>query len=175
MKSKLFTILLILLGILGVGMFGYSLAKQTQMQGEMNQIMASVNESIVATGTLVQETLEVLQPFQEITASLASIEQQEEQVVVQLAVMNGHLETTGLSEKNIIAGLEALNQQTRTVSQYLNGMSDVNSGLLKASSASVQNASRINGQLGEINGMTGQSIEELGELNEKFALLRILP
>ncbi|WP_018131054.1 hypothetical protein [Effusibacillus pohliae] len=175
MMGKWVTIGLILLGTAGGGTFGYSLLQQAAMQAKINKAMDVINQSIVTTGRLVQETSDTLQPLYETSNALSDIEQQQEQIVNNLAGMNDRLRSIGNSEQAIIAGLDSLNQVTQSASGALFSMSQVNSGILQASNVSAGQSGQEAGQVMQLNRLTQQSIAKLKELNDKLYPLRLLP
>lgn len=163
---------LLLAGLVGAGMFGYSLVQQTALQSKMNDTMGLINDSIVTTGAVVQKTSQTLEPLVATTASLVKIEQQEQQTVGDLNAMNAHLSNTATSERGIITGLDALNKITGGVSTDLTSTSRVNDSLLDLSKGSVGQAERMAENVGTINSLTATSIDQLHELNQKLAPLR---
>lgn len=166
---------LVLSGMLGAGTFGYSLVQQTSLQSQINSAMQVINQSIETTGTIVKKTSETLDPLTETTTSLATIAQQEEQVVQHISAMNASLELIAKSETGIIAGLDSLNQVTQSASDALYGMSQVNGSISQASSMSARQGNQEAGQVGQLNGLTQNSIAQLKELNDKLYLLRQMP
>lgn len=173
--SRLVSIGLVLSGMLGGGTFGYSLMQQTSLQGQINEAMQVINQSIESTGVIVKKTSEALDPLNETTSSLAEIAQQEEQVVQHITAMNASLELIAKSETGIIAGLDSLNQVTQAASHALGGMSQMNAGIMQSSSLSARQGNQEAGQVGELNRLTQHSIAQMKDLNDKLYLLRQLP
>lgn len=164
-----------LAGLLGVGMFGYSLTQQTAIQIQMNKTMAQINQAIVNTGELVDGTAQALQPLVATTNALNSIEQKEKATVADLASMNQHLANLAQTESGIITGLDSLNQVTHGVSVDLSNMSQVNASLLQSSVSSASQARLEATRVGQMNGMTNTSINQLHQLNGKLSALKMLP
>ena len=164
-----------LTGWAGLGMFGYSLAQQTVLQGDINASMAVIRDSLAATGVVVGETSQTLDPLQATTLSLAEIEQQEQATADSLASMNGRLAAVAESEKGIIAGLKELNVSTVIVEGRLQAMGGVTGDLLRSGKTSGTQAATVAGQVTELNRLTAQTIAELKKLNDKLAPLRLLP
>ncbi|MGB8954428.1 MAG: hypothetical protein WCC10_03590 [Tumebacillaceae bacterium] len=166
---------LIVAGLLGVGMFSYSLAQQTALQGQINEAMTVINHSLVSTTTVVAETSEALQPLYETTRSLAEIERQEEATVAALHAMNDHLVSIAKSEQGIVGGLDSLNGATQGVSDRLTGMSRVTQDILQSATQSKGQAVQEANGVGRLNALTSQTIQELKQLNDKLYPLRLLP
>lgn len=175
MTVKWMSIGLFFAGALGAAVFGYSLVQQTKLQGNINAAMQVINQSMAATGQLVQETSETLEPLYDTTKALAGIEEKEEQVVKHIAAMNVSLTRVASSEEGIVSGLDSLNRVTLSASSELSGMTELNSGILQSSSLSAQQSSQEGNQVKQLNQLTHYSIEQLKQLNEKLYLLRKLP
>ncbi|HEU4963858.1 MAG TPA: hypothetical protein VFV52_08400 [Bacilli bacterium] len=175
MVVKIVHALILLGGIVGLGLFGYSLSQQTEMQAQINQSMAMVNDSIGQTGAIVQQTSDTLQPLYETTRSLAEIELQEEATVTEVGAMNDHLARIATSERGIISGLASLDQATLSVSDKVTAMGQVTNDLLDVGASSKTQATQEAGQVAELNRLTGLSIAELRRLNSKLAALRLVP
>ncbi|MBL0385285.1 hypothetical protein JJB07_01385 [Tumebacillus sp. ITR2] len=175
MSTKIFSILLFLGGFLGVGMFGYSLYQQTQVQSQMNASMSVINDSIISTRVVIRETSTVLDPLTETTTALAQIEQREQATVQHLASMNAHLRTTADSETQIITGLDNLNSYVTHAGSSLQKLADTNHTLLQTGRTSLYSAQQEGGQVGQLNTLTTQTITQLRTLNGKLAPLRLLP
>jgi hypothetical protein len=162
-------------GALGIGMFAYSLAQQTLIQGQMNHTMTVIDSSLAKTGTVVAATSTTLQPLVDTTRALAQIETAEEHAADSLASMNNHLAQTAEGEKKIIAGLGSLNEVTSGVGGQLADLGQVTGNLLQAGADSKTQAAQIADGVAALNGMTDTSIAELKRLNDKLAALRLLP
>ncbi|MGZ4163630.1 MAG: hypothetical protein ACXVDB_05310 [Tumebacillaceae bacterium] len=175
MRFTWVNVLLLLGGVIGAGLFGYSLVQQTALQSRMNDTMALINRSIVSTGAVVKQTSQSLQPLVETTTALATIEQQEERTVTALNSMNAHLSKTAESEKGLITGLDNLNKVTSGVSSDITSMQGVNDSLLQLGGRSVSQAQQEAQQVGTLNQLTKTSIDQLRTLNQKLSPLRVLP
>lgn len=164
-----------LAGLVGVGLFGYSLTQQTAIQIQMNRTMTQIDQAIIGTGQLVDGTAQALQPLVATTNALAEIEHKEQGTVANLANMNQHLADLANTETGIVTGLDSLNQVTHAVSVDLSNMSQVNASLLQSSMASSSQARLEATQVGQLNGMTTTSITQLHRLNGKLSALKLLP
>jgi hypothetical protein len=156
-------------------MFGYSLTRQTMIQKQMNETMAVINDSIQSTGNVIQQTSHALQPLYDTTEALAAVEQREERTVADLASMNAHLSQIGKTEQRIIQDLGRLNSISSDVSNLLSSLAATNQQLLGSGYTSILQASQEGNQIMTLNQMTRNSINQLKELNEKLAPLRLLP
>jgi hypothetical protein len=168
-------LVLFFFGIAGLGAFGYSFAQQTMIQKQMNQTMSIINDSIVSTGNVTNQTSQALQPLYDTTQSLAAIEQKEETTVSYIASMNNHLRNVGNSEQMIIQSLIQSNSLSTDLSNHLSALSQTNNQLLAAGQSSLVQASQEANQLLSLNQLTSNTINQMQILNEKLAPLRLLP
>jgi hypothetical protein len=175
MKVRWRSVSLIVLGVIGIGLFGYSLTQQTAIQRQMNGTMAEINQSILTTGHVVAQTGVVLQPLDATTTALASIEKSEQATTASLAAMNSHLKNIGNTEQQIISNLDVLNGVTGQVKSTLVDMQSVGNQLYTFSDTSLQQATQEAAAVGDLNRMTDTSIAELHQLNSKLSALRLLP
>ncbi len=175
MKASVFSLTLVLFGTLGIASFGYSIAKQTAIQMQMNTTMRQIDNSIVATGALVSRTSGALTPLVATTVALEGVELHEKSTVNNLKSMNNYLRAIGLTEQNIIHGLDALNASTDGVTQELSSMQNLNHELQVANQSSVKQGRSESGQIENLNSMTQTSVSQMHRLNGKFAMLRVIP
>jgi hypothetical protein len=164
-----------LLSSAGVAAFVYSLLQMTSVQGQMNQTMQTINSSVAATGSIVQDTARALKPLTATTQALVHIEERQVQTANHLAAMNNHLRNIGTAESAIITHLDSLNQTGSQIIRQLSSMAAVNSQLLQKSQASTAQAWTEASRVHELNGMTTTSIQELHEMNRKLQVLRLVP
>lgn len=175
MKIRWGGVTLLTLGVIGLGVFGYSLTQQTAIQRQMNDTMAAINQSILTTGQVVAQTSTVLQPLDATTHALASIESSEQATTSNLASMNVSLRNTGRTEQQIITALDGLNRTTGQVSTDLTDMQSVGNQLYSVSETSLHQATQEANSVGSLNRMTDTSIAQLHQLNSKLSALRLLP
>ncbi|ARU63298.1 hypothetical protein CBW65_21660 [Tumebacillus avium] len=175
MLNKSLQALPLLLSLLGVGLFGYSFAQQTQVQGQINETMRLIDSSLAATGAVVAETSATLDPLSDTTRSLAQIGLQEEATVTQLAAMNGHLTDIATGERTIIDGLATLNTATQAADRELAAMTAVTRSILQAGVTAHAQAEQEADGVAALRRLTEISTAELQELNNRLAPLRLLP
>lgn len=168
-------ILLSGLAIAGLGTTVYSLSQQTKVQQHMNHTMTVIDQSIVATEHVTQQTTRVLSPLTATTTALAGIETQEQQTVADLASMNIHLGHINENEQGIVNTLGTLNQSTRGASTQLTAIASINHALLSASTTAADQAATEAGQVGNLNTMTATSIAQMSKLNHKLSALKAVP
>jgi hypothetical protein len=161
--------------VIGLGLFGYSLTQQTEIQLQMGHTMGAVNQSVVQTSGIVASTSEALSPLLATTKALAGIETQEQQTVTDLQGMNDKLQKTAVTEQSIILHLNQLNGTTNAISGDLSGLSSVNGRILGVSQQSSSQGSIEAGRVGDLNGMTDVSISQLNQINHRLEALKLLP
>lgn len=161
--------------VVGLGLFGYSLTQQTNIQLQMEHTMTAVNQSVVQTSTVVGRTTGALKPLLGTTSALASTEVKEQSTVSALQSMNAKLQATANVESSILLHLGQLNQTTRTVSHSLSTLNAVNSQVLQASRASSGQGQTEASQVGQLNSMTNTSIFQLQQINHRLSALSLLP
>jgi hypothetical protein len=164
-----------LLSSAGVAAFVYSLLQITAIQAQMNQTMQTINTSVAATGAIVQDTAQALQPLTATTQALVHIEQRQVQTTGHLAAMNNHLRNIGAAESAIISHLDSLNQTENQIIGQLSTMAEVNRQLLQKSQDSTAQAWTEANRVNQLNDMTATSIQELHEMNGKLKVLRLVP
>jgi hypothetical protein len=161
--------------ILGLGLFGYSMTQQTNIQLHMNRSMSALNGDVKATVPLVGKTVQALGPLTATTSALAQIELQEQKTVQDLATMNQHLQQIGVSEQAILSGMTAVYSATSGVNQSLQGVISANGGILSSSQSAASTASVEASRLGQMNQQTAAVISQLHQLNTKLAALKLVP
>jgi hypothetical protein len=166
---------LLLTGLAGAGMFGYSLTQQTAIQMQMNLTMKQINESITTTRELTKQTSVILQPLVGTTEALAAIEKLEEESLSDIESMNGHLRDIAKGEQGIIQGLDRLNVVTDQARTGLIHLSSMNDQLLAANRQTLQMAQQEASHVSQLNHMTDTTISQMHQLNRKFAVLKLLP
>jgi hypothetical protein len=164
-----------LLSSAGVAAFVYSLFQMTAVQAQMNQTMQTINTSVAATGSIVQDTAQALQPLTATTQALVHIEERQVQTANHLAAMNNHLRNIGAAESSIIIHLDSLNQTESQIIRQLSSMAEVNRQLLQKSQVSTAQAWTEASRVNQLDGMTTTSIQELHQMNEKLKILRLVP
>ncbi|WAH36145.1 hypothetical protein [Alicyclobacillus dauci] len=175
MVLKWFTVVSWVASAAGLGIFGYSMTQQTNIQMQMNRTMAQMNQSIHDTTPLVAATSKALEPLAATTSALSQIEIQEQHTVSDLAAMNTRLKTIGDSEGQVLAGMNSMLTETTAVGQEIGTVSNTTGGVLHASSSSAVSAQAEANDLAALNQHTADVIAQLHKLNTKLSALKLLP
>lgn len=163
------------LALLGMGMFGYSLTQQTNIQGQMNDTMAQLNRSIYDTNRIVNQTSVALNPLVKTTRSLANIEYAEQKTVSHLTSMNTALQTIGHNEQGIVNGLVQLTSTTLKVHSQLTSATSLNQAVQSNNSTAYSDATLEQQQVAALTALTPKTTTELATLNHRLAVLKLLP
>ncbi len=161
--------------VVGLGLFGYSLTQQTNIQLQMGQTLTAVNQSVVQTGTIVGRTSRALSPLLGTTTALAGIETKEQSTVASLQGMNDKLQATAVVEASILLHFGTLNQTTQNVQGAISRLGTIDGKVLGASQASSQQGNTEANQVGQLNSMTDTSISQLQQINHRLELLKLAP
>ncbi|GMA62544.1 hypothetical protein NZD89_22465 [Alicyclobacillus fastidiosus] len=173
--KRILTLVSTCLSLAGLGVFGYSMTQQTQIQSQMNHTMATMNADIAETTPLVRATSRALSPLTQTTAALSQIELEESQTVRDISAMNAHLQAIGTSEGQVLMGMNALYHATSDVNKALGGVTSTTDGILDASESSASSAGAETSRIGTLNQQTADVISQLNQLNNKLAALKLLP
>lgn len=159
----------------GIGMFGYSMSQQTQVQKQMDVTMQTMSADIAATTPLVAQASKDLQPLAATTTALASIEQAQEQTVKHIQSMNQHLVTIRSSEAQVLTGMQGLTKATAGVSTQLDSVGRTEHGILNSSTQAAAHAKTESTAISDLATQTADITQQLHALNGRLAALRLLP
>lgn len=160
---------LVLLGLVGVGT-----AKQIDTQKENNQVMADVHNNINQAKTLTMETNQRLEPLRATALTLEEMNGKLTKTNETLVGMNKNLASVIDSEANIVQGLDSLNQNTANVIQQMKVVKQKNAALQGPAQTVAKQTGTEYGTIERLYDLTGVSIRELTEINNKFAYLNLL-
>ncbi|PTX60700.1 hypothetical protein C8P63_1089 [Melghirimyces profundicolus] len=165
--------LIILINLVFLVLIGVGTAKQIETQKENNQVMAGVHDNIKKAKELTTETNEKLKPLR---ATADTIEEMNGKLVrtkTMLTGMNQNLAGVINSETKIVHGLDELNRNTTQVIQQLDGVKQKNAALLGPAKTVAKQTGTEYGTIERLYSLTGISIRELAEINNKFGWLNV--
>ncbi|GGE27114.1 hypothetical protein GCM10011571_31650 [Marinithermofilum abyssi] len=166
---------IILINLALLGLTGWGTFQQIVTQKDTNEVMVRVHKNIRKAHELTVITNQQLEPLRETADTMESMNGKLHRSNQMLSNMNLHLANVILSEQKIVSGLDRLNQNMILVHGQLNTLHTQNTKVLKPASNVVQQTRSESSTLKKLYDLTGTSIEELAEINRKFAFLGYLP
>lgn len=164
-----------LISLAALCVFGWGTYLQIKGQGETNQEMRRVAESVQKANELTSITAKSLQPLVETAKTMQAMNRDLAATGQLLKEMNDGLARVTSSERRIVANLTALNQSIGATQEEIGRVSQFNGQLVSLFTQMKGQVRQERGSVHKMNGLTMTSIGELRKLNEKFAVLRALP
>ncbi len=155
--------------------FGWGTYQQIKGQAETNKEMKRVAENIKKANALTATTVQSMKPLVETAAYLQKMNEGLSATGQLLTEMNRGLAGVTKSERSIIFNLAALNHSIGSTQSEIKRVSLENSKLVGFTRNMKTQVQTEYGSMQKLNLLTDTSVEELGKLNEKFRVLRVLP
>jgi DNA repair ATPase RecN len=175
MKHTVSTWIWISLQLVLLGLLGWGMILQTQIQNRTNQTVEQVSEHIIRARELSKETNDVLLSLSRTADLMEQINGNLQTTEQTLRTMNGGIARVIGSEKRIVANLESWHRHADTMTKELESISGIHRQISPVARSMSEQTTKEDKWLKEMASLTDETIRQFRILNRKLAWLGMLP